>query len=205
MKKFLYKCWSKLLSMFGDIKIFRWPFWVVYDPECFKMTGEKMIELMSCIESGDVILRGYDMYLDSCFIQAKRSYSHAGLYVGNNEIIHAVAPNVTKCNIIDFCECDRIAVVRPKKGQAVAIKTAKKFLKDNVPYDFNFKHGQESLYCFELAAECYPKLNVIRKTVKAMFGIIRKKNVVLSDSFFESPDFKLVFEYNPKFNIDIRV
>ena len=205
MKQFFYRVWSKFLTMFGDVKVFKWPFWIVYDPECFKMPGEKIIDLIDCIQPGDVILRGYDMYLDSAFIDSKRAYSHAGLYIGANEVIHAVAPNVSKCNIIDFCECDRIAVVRPKKGQKNAIKLAKKFLKDNIPYDFNFADNREALYCFELAAESYPKLSIPRKTVSKFFGILKKKNVVLSDSFFESKDFKLIFEYNPKFNIDIKV
>ena len=35
--------------MFGDVKVFKWPFWIVYDPECFKMPGEKIIDLIDCI------------------------------------------------------------------------------------------------------------------------------------------------------------
>lgn len=204
MNKFCYKLWSKFLTIFGNIKVFAWPLWICYDPNFFKMTGNKIIELMDIIEPGDVILRGYDGYLDSKFIQSKRSYSHAGVYIGNNEIIHAVAPNVSKINIVDFCGCDRIAVVRPVKGQKKAIKTAKQFLKDNVPYDFNFTHGRETLYCFELAYECYKNLNIKKTQATAFFGLIKKKEpVVLSDCFFESPDFKLVFEYNPKYGIDL--
>ena len=203
MSIFLYKLWSKFLTVLGNVKVFKWPFFIVYDPSSFSVSGEYILEILRHLKPGDILLRGYDMYLDSYFIQAKRSYSHAGIYIGNNQVIHAVAPNVSICNIIDFCECDRIAIVRPKSGQTKAIQRAKKFLKDNVPYDFNFCHGKETLYCFELAAECYSRLNIPRKTVRAFFGIIRKKNVVLSDSFFESKDFKLIYEYNPKFNINL--
>jgi hypothetical protein len=32
MKKIIYKIWSKFLTMFGDIKIFKYPFWLIYDP-----------------------------------------------------------------------------------------------------------------------------------------------------------------------------
>ena len=27
--------------MFGDIKVFKWPLWIVYDPDDFEVTGEK--------------------------------------------------------------------------------------------------------------------------------------------------------------------
>lgn len=33
MKKFLYKAWSKFLTAFGDVKVFSWPMWLVYDPD----------------------------------------------------------------------------------------------------------------------------------------------------------------------------
>jgi len=68
-----------------------------------------------------------------------------------------------------------------------------------------FSHGCETLYCFELAYECYKQLDIKKKTATAIFGLIKKKEpVVLSDSFFESKDFELVFEYNPRFNLDFR-
>lgn len=35
----LKKLWAKFLTKFGDIKVFRFPFWLVYDPNFFKMTG----------------------------------------------------------------------------------------------------------------------------------------------------------------------
>jgi len=40
-------------------------------------------------------------------------YSHAGIYVGENEVVHAISPTVTKCNVLDFLRCDRIAILRP--------------------------------------------------------------------------------------------
>lgn len=203
MKKFLYKIKSKFLTFFGDIRFSKLPPFLFYDDIEFAVHGNKIKEIMDILEPGDVILRGYDHYLDGLFIKSSRKYSHAGLYAGNGFIIHAVAPNVTKQHVIDFCNCDRIAVVRPSKYTASAIKMARKFLKDNIKYDFNFEHGKETLYCFELAACCYPKLQVDKKKVSIFGGLIKKKEpVYLSDSFFESKDFKLVYEYNPRFNID---
>jgi hypothetical protein len=35
MKKILYKLWTKFLTAFGNVKIFRWPLFLVYDPDDF--------------------------------------------------------------------------------------------------------------------------------------------------------------------------
>lgn len=42
------------------------------------------------------------------------------------KIIHAVAEGVQKINLIDFCQCDRIAIFRPDSGVETAIKIARK-------------------------------------------------------------------------------
>ena len=202
MKKLLYTLWSKFLTIVGDIKLFRYPFWIVYDPNYFKMTGNKIIEVMEILKPGDIILRGYDMYLDSKSIPDKLKFSHGAIYIGDGKIIHAVAEGVSYTNIVEFCECDRIAIFRPKKGQKAAIAKAKKFAKSKVPYDFGFSRGTSAMYCFELCGECYDKLSIPRCTVKKLFGLLKKEDVFLAESFFKSKDMKCVFHYNPKFNID---
>lgn len=203
MKALLKKAWSKFLTAFGNVKVFSWPMFVVYDPCYFKMTGDKILDVVSLLRPGDVLIRGYDGYLDGAFIKSKRAYSHAGVYIGKNEIVHAVAPKVEKTWVVDFCECDRVAVLRPRRGTRKAVAAAKKFLKDGVPYDFFFGRGTSALYCFELARECYPGLAVGTTRVSGPFGIFGK-DVVLSDDLFGSKDFRLVFEYNPKYGIDFR-
>lgn len=40
MKRALYKIWSKFLTMFGNIKIFKWPLFLVYDPNYFNVGGK---------------------------------------------------------------------------------------------------------------------------------------------------------------------
>ena len=205
MKKFLYRMKAKFLTFFGNIRYSKYPPFVFYDDIDFAMKGKRVEEVKAVLQKGDILLRGYDSYLDSLFIRSSRGYSHAGVYVGNDEVIHAVAPAVDKTHVIDFCQCDRIAVLRPSKGVTKAIATAKSFLKNKVFYDFSFAAGAQALYCFELAAYCYPRLSLLKKTATALFGLLKKKEkVYLSDSFFESPDFSLVYEYNPKFGINFR-
>lgn len=42
MKKLIRKIWVGFLEIFGNIKIFKYPMFIVYDPEYFKMNGEKI-------------------------------------------------------------------------------------------------------------------------------------------------------------------
>lgn len=202
MKKFFYKLWSKFLTAFGEVKIFKFPMFIVYDPNYFKIGGKQILDILKIIQPGDIILRGYDSYLDGKFIPDPLGYSHGAIYIGKGKIIHAVAEGVSETDIIEFTRCDRIAIFRPIKYKRNAISTAKKFLKDNIPYDFGFREDVSSLYCFELCGLCYEKLEIPRQTVKTLFGLIKKENVFLAESFFDSKDMKCIYQFNPKFNID---
>jgi len=210
MKKLLHKCWSKFLTFFGDIKCFRFPLFLVYDPDDFQISGSDTEEIMSTLEPGDIILRGYNRYLDGKFINifsidTSKSviggdWSHGAIYVGNGKIIHAIAEGVSETNVVEFTRCDRICIFRPRKLKASAIKKAEKFLKENVPYDFNFQYGASSLYCFELAALCYEKLNIPTFNIKKFFGLMNKKDIYVAQSFIDSKDLDLKLCYNKKFD-----
>lgn len=156
---------------------------------------------MDIIEPGCLILRGYDYYLDGKFVPSTRSYSHLGIYVGDNTVIHAVSKGVSEVNLIDFCECDRICVIKPRAYRKNAIKRAYKYMEDSTGYDFFFDGDNTEQYCFELGANCYPRLDIEKVEKKTLFGLI-KKNVYLADSFFNSKDMEIIFEYNPKCKID---
>lgn len=197
MKKALYKIWSKFLTMFGDIKIFKWPLWIVYDPDDFEVTGEKTAQMLRLLKPGDVIIRGYKHYADGKFIPSKAGWSHGAIYAGDWQIVHAISSGVQYIDAIEFARCDRIAILRPRKNAKSAVKKARQFAKENVPYDFGFQRGASALYCFELCSECYSGLDIKKKQASTFFGLF-KKDVYLAESFFESPDFDLVMEYNPK-------
>ena len=198
--KFTYKVWSKFLDVLGNIKIFKYPMFIVYDSSYFQMSGEKILEAAKLLKPGDVVLRGYDHYLDGHFI--KGDYSHAAVYIGNNTLVHAVSPTVCKIHLVDFMECDRIAIYRPKKYASSAAAAAKKYSTQDIPYDFGFDTEDTSrLYCFELIAKCFPKFVFKKYIQKKLFGLL-KREVYLSKSFIESQDLSRVFEYNPRKHID---
>lgn len=71
-----------------------------------------------------------------------------------------------------------------------------------MPYDFGFDYGVNALYCFELCGECYKELDIPLKSTSKFFGLVKRSNMYLAESFFESPDFKCIFNYNPKHKID---
>ena len=204
MKKFIYKINQTVLTWFGNVKIFRFPFFLVYDPDNFAVDGDHVMRVLETAKPGDVFLRGYRHYLDGYFIPG--DYSHGGLYMGNGKVIHATSIGVNEVNAIDFMACDRIMVVRPSHGQEKAMEIARKFLADNIPYDFGFKRGLTALYCFELAAEAYPDLDIQRKQASILGGLIKRKDpVYLSTSFTESKDFTKVLEFNPLRKVDFVV
>jgi len=49
LSRLFKKLWAKFLTKFGDIKVFKFPFWLVYDPHFFKMTGEKILEVVDVL------------------------------------------------------------------------------------------------------------------------------------------------------------
>ena len=196
MKKLFYKAWSRFLTTFGDIKIFHWPLWIIYDPDDYQIAGENVKEIMDLIRPGDIILRGYRHYLDGKFIpnfpndEIGKGFSHGAIYVGEDKIIHAVAQGVSEINVIDFCQCDRIAVFRPKRGAKTAVKIARSCI--GKEYDFDFESGNGSLYCFELCKKAYPKLDIKPVLIKRFFGLV-KKTVYVAQSIIDSPDCDLVY------------
>ncbi len=122
---------DRLLTIFGDLKIFRFPLWLVYDPGSYLVKGRDARAVIDCVRPGDVLVRGYTMYLDGKFIPGY--FSHAGLYLGETTaadlalvperartrllagkqmVVHAIAEGVLMEDLLDFCRCDRLLVLR---------------------------------------------------------------------------------------------
>lgn len=60
VKKMLNTLWVKFLIRFGNIKVFKFPLFIVYDPSEYKMDGPHVYRAMKILRPGDIILRGYD-------------------------------------------------------------------------------------------------------------------------------------------------
>jgi len=123
---------GKVLTMFGDIKVYRWPMFLVYAPRGYAVRGIDYREAMAVAQPGDLLLRGYVDYLDGYFIPG--FFSHAGTYVGEltaadlaeaegidaealfepgpQMVVHAKAEGVLCEDLLDFCRTDRMAILR---------------------------------------------------------------------------------------------
>jgi hypothetical protein len=122
---------DRLLTIFGDIKVFKHPLFLVYDPGGYRVRGRDLRCLVDLLQPGDVLVRGFSAYLDGKLIPGH--FSHAALYLGKTVpadlelvppaargrfvageqvVIHAVAEGVLMEDILDFGRCDRIAVLR---------------------------------------------------------------------------------------------
>ena len=123
---------DKFLTFFGDLKVFPFPMFLIYDPGSYRVKGEHIRELISTVRPGDILVRGYKNYLDGYFIPGY--FSHAGLYLGPVEekdrelvprpegkklfktgeqmVVHAMAEGVLMEDLIQFCRCDYMAVLR---------------------------------------------------------------------------------------------
>lgn len=184
---------EKLLTIFGDIKLLKWPPFVYWQPgDYYKAPGSKNRIAIERIRPGDIILRGYDSYLDGYFIPGR--FSHTGIYIGGGKVIHAVAEGVSEIDVLDFLRCDRFAVLRPSSGQKKAIDRVKGWL--GKPYDFDFSSKNFSFYCHELAAEAYKELGI--QKVTPYLGFIRFSRMepsYLAESFLENRNFRTIMRY----------
>lgn len=194
MSGLFYKLKSKFLTFFGDLKVYPYPFFLVYHPTSFRIKGTHTREIMNIIEPGDIVMRGYVNYLDGYFIpKGESGCSHSGLYVGDNTVVHSIAEGLSEIDIIDFCRTDRLIVLRaPEEHRAWAVKHAKKCADANIPYDFDFEPEPGKYYCHEFTASCYPELGIEQLSLKVL-GFIDSPVAYLADSFYTNKHFEKLY------------
>ncbi len=189
-----YKLKSYLLTVFGDIKVYKWPMFVSYQPTSFRVKGDATLKIMAAIQPGDVVMRAYVDYLDGFFIpKGSSGCTHSGIYIGDNMVIHSIAEGCSLINIVDFCRNDKTVVLRPSAGQAWAIEHAKKCADKNIPYDFDFQDGSGKYYCHEFTASCYPHLEIQRVSRKVL-GFFASPVAYLADSFYSNAHFVHIYD-----------
>jgi len=137
------KTWNeRILTWFGDLKFFKFPPIIVYDPGSYKVNGEDTREVIDLIQKGDIVLRAYDNYIDGYVIPGR--FSHVGFFYGSaterdrksagttiddnpeklarvqkeefktgkQMMIHAMADGVFMEDVINFCRCDKMVILR---------------------------------------------------------------------------------------------
>ncbi|MGZ8191597.1 MAG: hypothetical protein ACXWTS_10275 [Methylococcaceae bacterium] len=164
--------WEKFLTFFGDIKIYPHPLFIVYDPGSYRLKGPDVREILEKLQPGDILLRGYDNYLDGKFIGG--TFSHAAFYYGEatdekdralalsksplaveyssdenlfrpgkQMVVHSMAEGVFMEDILTFTRCDKIAILR--LPDQIGIKTDKKLLVSSEVLP-TFSSEEETIY-----------------------------------------------------------
>ena len=190
-----YKIWEKTLRIIGDIKVFKTPCWVNYNPEEFdyNVRGEDICKIQEVIQPGDIILRSYENYLDSYLIPGK--YSHSGVYIGDGKIIHAVAEGVKEIHLIDFCQADGILVLRHNADKEKQINRCKKWI--GKEYDFKFNSTDSTaFYCHELTATSLKDMIDVEAVAPTFMGMKLNflKAKYLAESFIDNSNFEKIIE-----------
>jgi len=121
-----------LMHFLSDLKVYRWPMFVLYDPGSYLVKGEDARKAIDTVKPGDILLRRYQHYLNGYFIPGY--FSHAGLYLGNVDpddikmvpsgsgqdhfragkqmVVHALGEGVLMEDLLSFCRCDQMAILR---------------------------------------------------------------------------------------------
>jgi hypothetical protein len=213
--KLLEKSYNGFIKFFGDIKVFKFPMFLIYDPGSYRVKGEDIREVINILQPGDILIRGYVNYLDGYFIPG--FFSHAGLYIGKVEagddqyvkpeakhlfktgeqmVIHSMAEGVFLEDVINFCRCDYMAILRrdPNKeteeGKKVpfsaVFKESLSYLGLN--YDFKFDFSDfHNLSCTELVyVSCKGFIEDYGVNVKSRTVLFMKKSMITPDDFIKS-------------------
>ena len=174
-----YTIKAKILSFFSDIRLY-WCGVILFGDSHYKIKGPYMRKVLDQIQPGDVFLRKYDHYLGSVLI--KGFWSHAAIYIGNDQVIHMLGKGINKEDILTFMRADHIAILRCKEESLIPIaieKAEEQFGKNlsagnkNIAYDYDFNTNRpDKFYCTEFT--------------NFIFGNPIKKDMILPDDFLNS-------------------
>jgi hypothetical protein len=197
MKEWFVKVYERFLTMFGDVKVFKYPMFILYNPKGYLMQGEDVRQVLSTVQHGDILVRGYLNYLDSYFIPG--FFSHAGIYVGKNKVVHALAEGVIIEDVLHFCRCDYMAVIRPSgvtlQERTTAVKRTENCIGKEYDFFFDFENPNQ-LCCTELAHYAWKfkeGLVDVKPVEKSMFFGLIKKTILLADDYFFAENLASVY------------
>lgn len=123
-------------TVLSDIKVFKWPFFIVYRPRNFSIKGNHTRKVMALVKPGDILVRFFKNNLSNPFIEG--TFKQVGFYLGEvsenhikqfaqiddprqfnpgkQRVISAIGDKVFLEDVIDFCRCDGFAIMRfPRK------------------------------------------------------------------------------------------
>lgn len=146
---------EKAIDFFGNVRFYKGGL-VIFGETSLELKGPDWRDILDLVKPGDILLNAHNHYVSSFFI--KGDFGHAGLYVGDNQMIDVVTAGIHKSDILTFLRADGAAVIRIKDQTKVdlAIKRAHEQLVKGVEYDYDFdEQDTNQFYCTEFTDFCY--------------------------------------------------
>ena len=180
-----YKFKKIVLQFISKIRFYKWPLWLIYIPKEYNLTGKDYRKINNVIKPGDILLRKYDTFIDSYLIPGK--WDHVAVYLGRQVVVHAVSTGVEYIDLIDFCRCDQLLILRPKvninKIKSLVRRAASLIGKE---YDTEFNFGNyKKFVCTELVYYLYGHTSLKIMPYKK-FTWFKYRKVLIPDDFLKA-------------------
>jgi len=176
IKSRISKCFVRY---FGNIQIRSRPMFLVLGASGYKINGDAQREILSILNPGDVLLRRWDYYISNWFIPGY--WSHAGIYAGDNTVIHATpSGGVHEEDILSFLRADSISILRipnyTDEKSKVVIDRARSLIGRSYDYAFEGK-DDDRFFCFEVVSFAMLEIEGVD---------LERKNTILGKDILES-------------------
>ena len=161
--------WKKIehgaIAFTGHTMLTKYPPWVVYKPDIHRVRGKDVRSIIGVLEPGDILLRSFDGYLNTIFTPG--FWGHGAIYLGSNEIGHAIGTGTCTEDILDFCRCDAVAVLELEGADRERIVTQARLLSSmHIGYDYDFMGTNDTYYCTEYVdISCDHAFNAVYKMI----------------------------------------
>lgn len=150
----IYAAKSSVISFIADIRFYKGGI-ILFGDSHYGIKGPHVRDIIDILEPGDVLLRRYAHYLGS--VLTKGYWSHAAIYVGDNNVVHMLGDGISTEDILTFTRCDDVAILRSKDASLIqsAIEKANNYMAEGIAYDYNFDKLPDKFYCTEFIWQCY--------------------------------------------------
>jgi len=162
----------------------------VYKPDIHRVKGEDVRKILEVIQPGDIMLRRFDQYVNT--LCTPGFWAHAGLYVGDNQVVHSVSEGCKKEDVLNFCRADAVAILRRKDGVTSQITKAIMLAGMHIPYDYDFNSANDDYYCTEAVDVMNDHL------FKDDYQMVKGNLILMPDGMFKSSKVDVVLTINFK-------
>ena len=144
----MFKLFRWMVFLMGDLRWLGWkkfPFclgWYSYEEKID--LNEVLYDAIPMLKPGDVILHRDEGFLSNIFIGG--AMIHAGLYVGDGQVVEAISEGVVRRNAAHILYSDRAIILRPRVSEDAktqAIEWAHRIVSFGYDFMFNFNGENE--------------------------------------------------------------